>query len=69
MLEKFKSRKLFMAVIIVLIPIAAAVSGDMAWSEAVQAAVAAGAAYIFGQGYVDAQAKASRIIDSTTLKE
>ena len=61
MLEKLKSRKLILAVLGAVLPIVGSyLSGDIAIGEAMQLSTAAICSYLFGQGYADGQAAASK---------
>ena len=52
--EKLKSRKFWMALVGAILPmVAAALSHEMPYNEAVMESIAVIMAYIFGQGYVD----------------
>tara|TARA_Y100000593_G_scaffold83291_1_gene156852 strand:+ start:704 stop:913 length:210 start_codon:yes stop_codon:yes gene_type:complete len=52
--DKLKSRKFWMALVGAILPIvAAALSQEMPYNEAVMESIAVIMAYIFGQGYVD----------------
>jgi uncharacterized membrane protein len=56
MLEKLKSRKFWFALLGAILPIVAQIlTGDVTWETALQLSSAIIVAYIFGQGYVDAQ--------------
>ena len=58
--NKMKSRKFWLALIGAILPIAAAaMTEEMPINEAMMESIAVICAYIFGQGYVDAAAKAA----------
>jgi len=61
MSNKMKSRKFWMALVGAILPIvAAALSQEMPYNEAMMETIAVIMAYIFGQGYVDGGCCSSR---------
>lgn len=70
MLEKLKSRKFWFALLGALLPILAQLlTGDVDMNAALQLSSAVIVAYIFGQGYVDAQVAAAPAVDSGDSEE
>ena len=70
MLEKLKSRKFWFALLGALLPILAQLlTGAVGMDAALQLSSAVIVAYIFGQGYVDAQAAAAPAVDSDGSEE
>tara|TARA_Y100000593_G_scaffold95131_1_gene200476 strand:- start:10362 stop:10559 length:198 start_codon:yes stop_codon:yes gene_type:complete len=54
-MSKFKSRKFWFAILGAVMPmVAAAMTQEVPWNEAMMSSVAIVMSYIFGQGYVDA---------------
>ena len=54
MLEKLKSRKLFVVLSMLAMLIVLSISGEMMWTESVNAMWKIAAAYLMGQGLPDA---------------
>lgn len=63
MSDKIKSRKFWFALVGAIMPlVAAAMTEEVAWNEAIMGSVALIMSYIFGQGYVDGQKEKSKEI-------
>ena len=57
MLEKFKSRTFWLALVGAILPIIAqSMTGEVGWEESIMMSVGILMSYILGQGYVDGQA-------------
>ena len=63
-MSKFKSRKFWFAIVGVVMPmVAAAMTQEVPWNEAMMSSVAIVMSYIFGQGYVDASENKKEAIE------
>lgn len=69
MLEKLKSRKLIVVVGLIITVIGAALTGEVAWAEAIEKLAILGGAYMVGQGLPDAAAQVAPIIDALAKKK
>jgi len=63
-MSKFKSRKFWFAILGAVMPmVAAAMTQEVPWNEAMMSSVAIVMSYIFGQGYVDASENKKEAIE------
>ena len=69
MIEKLKSRKLAVAVGLLLALLGAAVGNELPWAEAVDAMVKVAMAYLIGQGVADAGEKALPALAKLSKKD